>query len=192
MKTILAILTLVITACGENQPTHGPILDKAPIQGTPPAVPAEDMGIYVQQFYDQAKEHGIPHPEVMISRIYFVDEKWSENEIGNCLSYMVIIDGKNLGIAGKNEIKILRSFWDKSTGLTRKALITHELAHCILGLEHSEVADDVMSPVMSYDYINGIPGFNEAVFDEGRKHMWAMPKEEMYLNGGKETTRSID
>jgi hypothetical protein len=47
------------------------------------------------------------------------------------------------------EIKILKSFWDKSDYYTRKQLIFHELGHCFLDLVHrSETQNGIPLSIM--------------------------------------------
>lgn len=100
---------------------------------------------YAAQFYlewDLLK--GVTHPVADLS-IRFAPQKElsavAKNAVGVC-----DFDGN---------IKILRSFWDKSSPSVREILIFHEMGHCVLGKKHTkkvfacpEVADGCAKSVM--------------------------------------------
>jgi hypothetical protein len=51
-------------------------------------------------------------------------------------------------------VKFNPKYWRKYDDNTKKALVYHELSHCILGMDHTPDADGIMSPALSPNATN--------------------------------------
>ena len=101
----------------------------------------EDLQEYFDRFALEAIERGIKvaYDSIPISaRITVIDQN---NIAGTCTRR----DHDN------NDIEVNRAFWERATDLEREFVVFHELGHCYLDREHTEVqhSDGTCSSIMA-------------------------------------------
>lgn len=143
MKLIL--LTTILVSCGPSNSVDWP---ETPLDKEPPYVereePIEELNLIVNSFLNDCEaKYGADTS--LISKLEFVrygDPSTDENRniVGVCNIYTV--NGK---IVRTNII-----MQDMGDHLLNKALLYHELGHCVLNLDHTEQdPQTIMSPYIS-------------------------------------------
>lgn len=111
------IMLLTLSACGPNFHVKDPAF-----------LP------YLATFMADAAQYGV-HPETSKLTIEF-DNSLIFPEVAQCREY------KN----GAKVVIVDKAYWNRTSEMAREAAIYHELGHCLLGREHTNVV------------INGLPG----------------------------------
>ena len=103
---------------------------------------------YFSDFAEESATHGLKIVNVPI--VIKFSDKEQKDSIGIC------IVSKN--VKARRYVFIDKASWNKVGTTTRKALIFHELAHCLLDVdEHAN--DGIMSEVVPYDTANMFDDF---------------------------------
>ena len=142
----LLLTTLFLSACGrESSPT------------VPPGEITTEMAGYIDVFTELAREHGVTVSQQLYSAEILDSKDWQEflkeksqrkTLVGLC--DVIINPPKKRSFPGykKEPIQIFRYVTVKRMHHRpfQKALIFHELGHCLLNMEHSQ--SGIMSEVM--------------------------------------------
>lgn len=115
-------LSLLLMACG-----HGPL---RPVNGI--AQP------YVDEFVQDAKDHNTVVNFDSFQGFYF-DSDLQDNVMAVC----------HVSITNRTWISISPFWWNAIDDGAKRALIYHELGHCILGRDHEEEPGHIMSAELS-------------------------------------------
>lgn len=130
MIKILAV-ALLLTSCGPKD------LDRRREPPLPPLQINSELWHFVELFKEDGLLRGV---NIQANSIRFLEyESLSGTTAGTCTPYL---DG-NGGIF-YSEIRIDEIYRLYDFPLTKKALLYHELGHCLLGLEHKEVQPPVI------------------------------------------------
>lgn len=114
---------------------------------------------YFSDFIEESQAHGLKTVNVPI--VIKFSDKEQKDSVGICLV--------SQNIKARRYVFIDKVSWNKIGTITRKALIFHELAHCLLDVdEHAD--DGIMGEVVPYDTVNMFDGFWKYVSNNGGKH----------------------
>lgn len=159
MKTILALLPLMVACGSEVQVTTTSSPQSKPFYGSPSVDASSiELKLIVSEFYASAD---LLDKKVnkSLKSISFVDSM-DEDVVGMCY-FFVTSSGKEF----YREIKLLRSFWMTATAQSKRVLVYHELGHCALSLEHApERSPKIMAPVVLSDKVSA-PSWYSLVTD---------------------------
>lgn len=114
---------------------------------------------YFSDFTDESVKHGLKTVNVPIV-IKFSNSNQVDS-VGICMT------SKN--VKARRYIFIDKVYWDKVGTLTRKALVFHELAHCLLDVEN-HATSGIMSEIIPYDTNGMFNGFWKYVSENGGKN----------------------
>ena len=123
-----------------------------------------EFGPYVDEFSTQAQKYGLPMRinSLVIRRATIKDD--GTNEIlGQC----------NMSMNMTPTIDINEAYWNGLDSYTRKALVFHELGHCILLRAHRNDLDATNKPSSLMNmYVVGSWYFNDSTYDHYMKELF--------------------
>jgi hypothetical protein len=152
----LLILAVLLTSCGcENTEYYNTRFDK------------QFIGEEFQPLYDEYKvamtEHGYDTNQALrIANIHFVDKFEDPTTLASCsiIGYM--------SHTIRWQITVSKEDWKGSGPWTHKAVLFHELTHCVFGLDHSKIPGSIQNAYLS-------------VREESWKNNWTHKVEELFL-----------
>ena len=141
-------LVLLLTSCGPDSPTDW---HNVPWQKDPPPVKAEEPIPQLKEILDNfLYDYGVVYKADVssVSKLEFIRygnpaTKENPNQVGVCWTWSY-----NSGAVYKSNITVM----EMDTATSIRALLYHELGHCVLGLDHTtQESKTMMSPTMHDD-----------------------------------------
>jgi hypothetical protein len=177
MKWLVILVSLFLIGCGPYtiddvflvEVNEEPYKDNVTVDD--PVVMDARVATMAEEFFTIIRQHGIAHPERMLKSISF-DPNLPGMQIGFCQAF----HRGRMGSVKTNWIVLDEAYWDSVDDVTRRVLVRHEMAHCVLGLEH--VQDyDIMSPTLidtTFEFFN-LDTLTERLFQPGREIYFEIP-----------------